>query len=86
VSGETRNLKLKVSTGGDFNTHRNRGDLKVSRANIKLSTGASAGLCAAELIEGKLSTGANVYASSKAEVDVRLGTGADISYSRCRSD
>jgi hypothetical protein len=86
VSGETRNLRLKVSTGGDFNTHRNRSDLKVARANIKLSTGASAGLCAAELIEGKLSTGANVYASSNAEVDVRLGTGADVSYSRCRSD
>ncbi|MDK1024763.1 MAG: hypothetical protein QGD92_11090, partial [Gammaproteobacteria bacterium] len=63
-----------------------RNDLKVATAHIKLSTGASAGLCGAERIEGKLSTGANVFASSKAEVDVRLGTGADVSYSRCRSD
>ena len=44
VSGETDKLKLKVSTGGDFNTHRHRSDLKVARANVKLSTGASAGL------------------------------------------
>ena len=86
VSGETKDLELKVSTGGDFNSHRHRSDLTVARANVKLSTGASAGLCAVELIEGKLSTGANIYASSKAEVDVRLGTGADVSYSRCRSD
>lgn len=86
VSGESNNLELRVSTGGTFNTGRYRNDLKVARATIKLSTGASAGLCAAELIEGKLSTGANLYASSRAEVDVRLGTGAKVSYSRCRSD
>lgn len=86
VSGESESLELRVSTGGNFNTGRYRNDLKVATAHIKLSTGASAGLCGAERIEGKLSTGANVFASSKAEVDVRLGTGADVSYSRCRSD
>jgi hypothetical protein len=86
VSGATEDLELRVSTGGDFNSHRHRNELTVARANVKLSTGANAGLCAVEVIEGKLSTGANIYASSKADVDVRLGTGADVSYSRCRSD
>jgi hypothetical protein len=86
VSGETEDLELRVSTGGGFNSRRHRGDLTVAKANVKLSTGANAGLCAVDIIEGKLSTGANIYASRNAEVDVRLGTGADVSYSRCRAD
>jgi len=86
VAGESERLELRVSTGGNFNTGRHRSKLKVGKAVVRLSTGASAGLCAASLIRGKLSTGASVSASSEAEVDVRLGTGANVRYSRCSAD
>ena len=84
VEGETRLLDLKASTGASFNSGRYRDDLKIDTAYIKLSTGATAGLCGASVIEGKLSTGADAYASDDAEVDVRTSTGGDIAYSRCR--
>jgi hypothetical protein len=84
AEGETDLLNLRVSTGGSFNSGRHRDELAINEAEIRLSTGASAGLCGALNIDGKLSTGAQIYASGEADVDVKRSTGADISYSRCR--
>jgi len=84
AEGETEQLNLRVSTGGSFNSGRHRDDLAINEAEIRLSTGASAGLCGALNIDGKLSTGAQIYASNEANVDVKRSTGADVSYSRCR--
>ncbi len=84
VTGTTRQLDLKVSTGGSFNSGSYRNDLKIGSALVKLSTGATAGLCGATTVEGKLSTGADAYVSNDAEVDVKLSSGGDVTYSRCR--
>lgn len=84
VAGETQQLDLKASTGASFNSGRYRNELKVGSARVKLSTGATAGLCGASVVEGKLSTGADAFVSNEAEVDVKLSSGGDITYSRCR--
>jgi hypothetical protein len=83
ISGETERLDLKVGTGGSFNTGRYKDDLRVSKASVRLSTGANAGLCGAGLVVGRLSTGAQIAVSEDADIKVRLGTGAGIEDSAC---
>jgi len=83
LAGETKLLELKVGTGGSFNSGRYRDDLKVQKASVRLSTGANAGLCAADQVTGRLSTGAEIVVSENTNAKVRLGTGAEIEYSSC---
>jgi|TARA_Y100000310_G_C20694961_1_gene824968 hypothetical protein len=80
MSGQTEALHLHVGTGGSFNSGRFKDDLQVDKASVRLSTGANAGLCAADLVVGRLSTGSEITIGEGAEVKVRLGTGADIDY------
>ncbi|HJN49757.1 MAG: DUF2807 domain-containing protein [Pseudomonadales bacterium] len=83
ISGQTQDLDLRVGTGGTFNEGRFKDDLRVERASVRLSTGANAGLCAADLVVGRLSTGSQIVVSEDTDVKVRLGTGADVDYSGC---
>ena len=84
VEGATQNLELSLSTGGEFN-RRIKGRFDVERADISLSTGASAYLCNANVIEGSGSTGATVMASESSETsNVSMSLGAEVSKKRCK--
>ncbi len=83
ISGQTELLDLQLGTGGSFNPGRYRDELRVRKASVKLSTGADAGLCAADLVVGRLSTGSQIDVSEDTDVSVRLSTGAEVDYSSC---